>query len=556
MSNASWFRRILCALVLAVGLTAGAQAQTTPIRALVLYDQAASGPYAKLGMAYAIMLRNLLGHWNTEVDMRPVQNYTAGQVNNYSAIFYLGSSYDLPIPAAFLADAYSTTKTVVWFKYNLWQLAWNPSYTGFNAKYGFMFSSLRGMDAAPTSANPNPGFFDTVTYKSRPLAKYYTYDAASGAINADPDVGVTQVLDATKAQQLVPIRNSRTGEVIPYVVRGGNFWYFADLPFSYIGPRDRYLVICDMLHDILGVATPTQQRALVRLEDVSALVNQNSMTVLSNYLKSKSIPFGVATIPYYTDPLGVYNNGTPQTVRMTTTGTLARSLNYALQNGGKIVLHGYTHQYSNVRNPHTAVSGDDYEFWDIVNNRVLPGDTVAAHKTRIQNGVAELKRGGFTAFAWEPPHYQMSPNAYAAAAQVPMDPLQPNKFTTWQRAVYYTATTPNLSPTATNRDYAVGQFFPYVINKDYYNQRILPENLGNIEYDIRDIDPSSNFNYTWQDLKLNAENAKVVRDGFASFFFHPFWLESELNKPGFQDFQSIINAIEALGYQWVDASTL
>ena len=137
-----------------------------------------------------------------------------------------------------------------------------------------------------------------------------------------------------------------------------------------------------------------------------------------------------------------------------------------------------------------------------------------------------------------------------------MDPLQPNKFTTWQRAVYYTATTPNLSPTATNRDYAVGQFFPYVINKDYYNQRILPENLGNIEYDIRDIDPSSNFNYTWQDLKLNAENAKVVRDGFASFFFHPFWLESELNKPGFQDFQSIINAIEALGYQWVDASTL
>jgi uncharacterized protein YdaL len=69
-------------------------------------------------------------------------------------------------------------------------------------------------------------------------------------------------------------------------VRGGNFWYFADVPFSYIGPRDRYLVICDILHDILGVATPTQQRALVRLEDVSALVNRDTMTQLSNYLKS------------------------------------------------------------------------------------------------------------------------------------------------------------------------------------------------------------------------------------------------------------------------------
>ena len=547
MSNARWFKRILCAFVLAAGLSAGALAQT-PIRALVLYDQAASGPYAKLGMAYAIMLRNLLGHWDTTVDLRPVQSYAQGQVENYKVVFYIGSHYDLPIPAAFLADAYSTTKTVVWFKYNLWQLAWNPSYAGFSAKYGFSFSSLRGMDAAPTPGNPNPGFFDTVTYKSRPLAKHYTYDAATGAINADPDVGVTQIVDATKAQCLVPIRNTRTGEEIPYVVRGGNFWHFADLPFSYIGPRDRYLVVCDILHDILGVATPTQQRALVRLEDVSALVNPNSMTVLSNYLRSKSIPFGIATIPFYTDPLGVYNGGRAQTLRMNQAPALRSSLNYALQNGGKIVLHGYTHQHSNMRNPHTAVSGDDYEFWDIVNNRVLPGDSVAWALGRMNAGMAELAANGYTAFAWEPPHYQMSPNAYQAAAQ---------RFpTTWQRAVYYTATTPNLNPAAANRDFAVGQFFPYVIKRDHYGQRILPENLGNIEYDIREIDPSSNFNYTWQDLKLNAENAKVVRDGFASFFFHPFWLEPELNKPGFQDFQSIVTAIEALGYQWVDASGL
>ena len=33
--------------------------------------------------------------------------------------------------------------------------------------------------------------------------------------------------------------NPKTGEQAPYVVRSGNFWYVADLPFSYIGPRDR-----------------------------------------------------------------------------------------------------------------------------------------------------------------------------------------------------------------------------------------------------------------------------------------------------------------------------
>jgi uncharacterized protein YdaL len=54
----------------------------------------------------------------------------------------------------------------------------------------------------------------------------------------------------------------------------------------------------------------------------------------------------------------------------------------------------------------------------------------------------------------------------------------------------------------------------------------------------------------------NATYAQVVRDGFASFFFHPFWLEPELGTPGYQDFQTIISGISALGFTWVDASTV
>ena len=41
---------------------------------------------------------------------------------------------------------------------------------------------------------------------------------------------------------MVRRRNPKTGETAPYVMRSGNFWYVADLPFSFIGPRDRYLV--------------------------------------------------------------------------------------------------------------------------------------------------------------------------------------------------------------------------------------------------------------------------------------------------------------------------
>lgn len=543
-----WLASLVLALILLVHAAPDAQAQSRPIRALIVYDQAEGNPYAKLGQAYAIMIRNLLGHWNAQVTLQPVSQYRAGQVEQYNATFYLGSHFDLEIPPAFLNDAYNTSKTVVWFKYNLWQLTGDPAYADFASRFGFTFDSLRGLNAEPSPANPAPGFFDTVTYKTRPLTKHYAYDAAAGVVNADPDIGVPTITDPSKAQVVAPIANPQTGEQVPYVVRSNNFWYFADLPLSFIGPRDRYLVLCDLLHDILGVQLPAVQRAIVRFEDVSAITSPDAMKQLSDYMYARSTPFAIATIPYFRDPLGHYNNGVPQFITFARATGLRSALTYARARGGRIVLHGYTHQYQSMRNPHTGVSGDDYEFWDIVNNRPVVEDSVFWAQTRILTGRLQLTMYGFTPFAWEPPHYQSSPKAYRAAAQTFRN--------TYQRAVYYTSDTPNLSAGAANRDFAVGQFFPYIINQDYYGQRIIPENLGNIEYDIREVDPSSNYNYTWEDLKLNAENAKVVRDGFASFFFHPFWLEPAIGKPGFDDFRRTMEAIDALGYQWVDPSTL
>jgi uncharacterized protein YdaL len=45
-----------------------------------------------------------------------------------------------------------------------------------------------------------------------------------------------------------------------------------------------------------------------------------------------------------------------------------------------------------------------------------------------------------------------------------------------------------------------------------------------------------------------------VRDGFASFFFHPFWLEPDLGTPGFSDFKKTMEGISALGFTWVAPS--
>lgn len=523
-----------------------AQAQTAAPKVLALYDAPSGTEWDKLGYAYAIMLRNLLGHFNAQVDLQPVQGYTAGKVNNYDATFYLGASYDHQLPAAFLADASTTSKTLVWFKYNIWQLAWNSAYN-FGANRGMAFYGLRGMNAAPSSSNPQPGFFDTIKYKNLDFVKYYAYDASRNAINADPDIGWMAVTDAAKASVVVPVANPKSGEVAPYVMRSGNFWYVADLPFSFIGPRDRYLVLSDLLHDMLGIQHAESHKAMVRLEDVGAMVTVSSMKSLTDYLRQKQVPFSIAVIPYYVDATGLYNGGVRQEVPLAQATNLRRSLDYALQHGAEIVMHGYTHQYGNMRNPHTGVSGDDYEFWDIVNNQPVPEDSTTWALGRLNAGLQELRSNGYNPVAWETPHYHASATSTRASTQ-----LFP---TTYQRVVYFTADRPQFfAPVA--KDFAVGQIYPYVIHKDYYGQRILPENLGNIEYDISTIDPTSNYNYTADDIITNARYALAVRDGFASFFFHPFWLEPTLGTPGLADFKKTIEGITQLGYTWVAPSRL
>jgi uncharacterized protein YdaL len=525
---------------------ATARAQATTASTLILYDNPQNDPYSKLGLIYAIMLRNLLGHFNTTVTIEPVQNYTAGQIGNTTATFYIGDYYNNPLPTAFMSDVMTAKNTVVWFKYNLWEIAWNSAYA-FTQTYGINFLGLAGLNATPSSSNPNPGFYDTVTYKNMSMVKYYAYDASSGTVNADPDIGLTSVANAALAQSLVTVTNSTTGATAPYVIRSGNFWYFADNPFSYIGPTDRYLVICDILHDILKTGAPVNHRALVRLEDLDAYTTTSSMKTLTDYLYGRHIPFTMATIPLYTDPNGYYNGGVPETIHLSAATGLKSALNYAVVRGGSIVLHGYTHQYDSTPNVQNAVSGNDYEFWYAVQNRPVDEDSVQWAQGRMQDGLQEFANNGYQVAGWGAPQYQMSPLAsQAAAAQFK---------TTYQRAVYYTATNPQIGTGAANQDFSAGQFFPYIINKDYYGERIIPENLGSIQYNICNIDPFSCVAYTWQQVLTNAQYALVVRDGFASFFFHPYWLEPDLNLPAMSDFKSLVSGVTSLGYTWVDGTT-
>lgn len=524
---------------------------TAARRALILYD-APDAAYGKLGLVYAIMLRNLLGHFEMEVELAPVEGYTSGRVENFDVAFYLGFYFDNALPAAFLQDVMTTQRTVVWMRYNIWRLAWDPTYT-FTDRFGLAFDGVAGFNSPPSEDNPSPGFYDTVRYKNLDFEKYYLYDEASQTPVADPDVGLVRIADPDIAQALVPIADGSSTETrtTPYITRAGNLWYVADIPFSFIGPRDRYVVFSDVLHDMLNSDHGENLRAMVRLEDVSALVDVGAMQQLSDYLSGKDIPFSVAVIPFYRDPLGVYNDGRAMQIRLSAASDLLQALAYARERGASIVMHGYTHQYDAVRNPYSGVSGDDFEFWDARTNSPLPEDSRATWlRSRINNGLNEFASVSMTPFAWETPHYQGSPRTFEAVA---------TRFTTrYERSFYYTSSVPRLTLPASdpNRDFAAGQFFPYVIAQDHYGQRVLPENLGNIEYDISELDPLSNINVTWEDLLGHARYARVVRDGFASFFFHPFWLEPELGVPGLADFRNLVEGISDLGYTWTAPDSL
>jgi len=482
----------------------GAKPPSTSDSALILYDS--TGQYGWIGEVHSRLLANLLGHFPCAYQIVPVESYHAGDLSRYKAGFYLGSTYDNPLPAAFLQDALTTTNPLCWFKYNLLQLDDGAAMGAqFEAKFGFRFEFI---DAG----------FGTITYKGESFSKN----------ELDPDLGRTTILDPNRAQVPALAIEDLTSNTMPYVVRSSNFWYIADLPFSYMSEEDRYLIFADLLHDILQIDHPASRRALLRLEDIDPAYSTDLMRQAADYLAGEGIPFGVAVIPYYTDPLGYYNSGIPESAAMSQVPEFVDALKYMVSKGGQLVMHGYTHQYDNVANPFTAVTGDDYEFFrvtydaqtNIVDYMPVPEDAKPWVQNRLNSGLQEFRQSGLTAVAWETPHYAASALDYPIfAATFPL---------TYQRVLYFDST----------ETHPAGQFFPYPIEKDFYGQKILPENLGN-------IDPSWWFTYAPRlpsDLLRAAQKNRVIRDGWASAFFHPYLDLAYL--------QELVSGVKALGFAY------
>jgi len=329
--------------------------------------------------------------------------------------------------------------------------------------------------------------YDSVTYREKtlPLPK----DESS--------LFSVEVLDSSKAQVLATASKDG-GASVPYIIRSGSFWYNADSPFAFNAEGDRYLVFCDILHDFLRVTHQEERKALVRIEDVTLEEEPDTLRQVADFLGDRHIPFQFALVPVFKDPANqeeIYLSDRPKFIA---------AIRYMVSRGGIPVLHGVTHQYH-------GKTGDDYEFWDELGDKPIQGDSRALVEQRLRTGLEECFKNGIYPVTWETPHYMASELDYQVFAR------------------YFNSAYERVA--SVDRAEA-GHFFPYT-SVDRFGRFIIPESLGFVSEEKPEPDL----------IVANAEHLLAVRDGVASFFYHPFM--------GLPYLEKIVNGIEGLGYHFI-----
>lgn len=486
----------------------GAVGSTT----LILYDK--TGAYGWLGELYAQYVANLVSHFGSW-KAQPVGDYQAGQIGQYTATVYIGSTYDESLPSTFLDEVYNATRPVVWIYDNIWSLT-NRFASTFSAKYGWMWSQF---DTSQVSR---------VAYKGTTLSR-------DGANNGGGIMGYS-TLDPAKVKVVAEaIRND--GSRFPWAVRSGSLTYIGENPFVYTSETDRVHIFEDVLFDVLAPTTPTRHRALLRLEDINPSQDGAQLRQIAEYLYSQGIPYGFGVSPVYTDPNGVFNDGVAAQSNLSDKGNeIAATIKYMQSHGGTMVMHGYTHQYGTLANPYNAVSGDDFEFYRVTENPdhtlnylgPVAEDSAKWAATRLFASAREFQRAGLQqSRIFEFPHYAGSVVDYqTVAAGFPAR---------WERGMYYSGFL-----TGSQIDYSrvIGEGFPYLV-RDVYGSIVLPENCGAYA-------PEAFFGFKphqVEDILAAADAQMVVRDGVAGFYYHPF--------EGLEPLKQIVAGFKARGLTFI-----
>lgn len=483
-------------------------------RQVVIFYDDVSGLY-NYGRLYVNQFRNLLGHFHVDVEARNVAAYQTGDMDGFDVAFYIGSAFDAPLPASFLADASIPGRSLVWINYNIWKLlasGYDVAHLGFSYE-GFVNG------------------YNRVAYKGEDLYKG-TYDFQAVRIAA---TGVDQVY----AEMYSATDPSKPRH--PYALRSGSFWYFADNCFTDDVDVSRSLVLADLLHEILDTGAGIRHRALVRIEDINAYYTSTAeVLAIADLLQSRGIRASFGVIPRYISARDCAEPDDCVDITMSDDPVFQAMLADVVDKGHILLVHGYTH--NNVEEG--DASGPGYEFWNHAENRPLLTDRWEFASDRVLAARAEFRAAGLPALIWETPHYEASLVANHAIAEIYSD--------WYERLRPYNIFSDGLSPEIVDAIAMSSpspafqtQYLPYTSYQSVYGTKVVPENLNFFSDDW--VDSYGNTMNIPNKL-MYARHLKVVRDGVASFYFHPYLDISIL--------ETFLDGMEANGYEFTDAETL
>ncbi len=548
----------------------------------IYYDQMPNeNPKYVLGRIHAQLLQNLLGHFpHIQQYIAPIESYQKGEIEKCQASIYLGTHYNSKIPESFFKDYVSTQKNVLWAGYQVWKLS--PEVL--DKLWGVEFLGLSKLDQENKDPQGRPGFFKFYEYHGERFFKYGEFDLLDkNKFMASFEISLFSVKASRSPSRVLSwaTHSTQTNNRTPYVLRNENHWYFGDSPFYFTTEDDRYLILADCLFDLLEekpIRSDEQRPAIFRLEDIHAKLQMWQLYKMTDLLHSHKVPFSMTVIPVFSDPLGISQEKVADRfVPLTKKKEFLEFLKYAESKGASFIFHGVTHQYAKSPNPFTGMSGDDFEFWDRVHNKPVDRDSSNWVLDRLREGRELLQQAQVTPVAWISPHYQASPLDYSIFSEVfdwnmgrmiyfPFirkgqpslpDRLKLNSFqgdddqSHLERKRFFN----HLRIDYTNHVLPSGQFFPFEIYGDSLGQRIIPENVGNVQpYLNEQVMRTLSVDQMVQTMKRN----RKLRDTWASYFIHPFLLEQTSSEGlakfagDVEEIEKLINQTRQAGYEFID----
>lgn len=427
------------------------KATSPKAKVLIVYDRKTIFGYST---DFVSTTSELLGAFNTKVDTINITDYKSSTLDHYDYVFIISINKGLS-NKALLTDLGKYKKKICLIGDGI------ESFLNSNNQY-----DLKYLGDKP---NCNQVFYSN---KRDPILSYDKMDKFYlQNYGIFPTVKITS--DAVKVLSYV----SDGTNYYPLVVNQGNFWYISVLDDNVI----LQYIFSDILNDIFQKTKFAPSQTFIRIEDVHPFTDQKKLRAIADYLYSEKIPFIIALIPTYVNPVTNY------ITTLSDKKDFVQTILYMQKRGGSVILHGYTHQ-----NQKGSTTGEGYEFWDHINNSPLNLDINQYINDRIGKGLSSCVSNGIYPLGFEAPHYAMDSTGYLAIKKY---------FSTYvgefqSSDVHFTTS-----------------LFSYKLYDTKYFNKFIPENLGY-------IDPTDKM--TVANMQENFRMVSIVRGYSAGMFFHPF----------------------------------